>query len=579
MEIFIFNNIWSLIGFILFFTSFIIFWFLIIFLIMYKNIIKNIQEAIQTFQLIKNSSIKFIFIRAEKISKLKPEYQSKIDGWKAKVKILFEIEINKKVNNLIEYLNDTKSLRPSLKNLRIYKEINKEIKVVNSSVNTLYFTIFEFLREEYLLRNYVIYQKTIFDDLKDRCNALFTSHRDINPKKLDNVLGKIQVEFFEFYNFLTNGEYDEAINKWLLINKKLLFLIDMLDSIPRQFATLKKVIPDQIEKLKTLYLTEVNKEKIRSVYNKVGELSIIIQKEIVKNIQLLRNLQFITAKKEINKILTYIKNVQNSIEHGDKLRMFFDNYLPELESYLNLLDSVQINTEKQFAILLPFSEKITDERKELEKTKKEWKITQDAGFRVINNFKKNGSILTNQELVTLKNEISEVIKKMVNVANRLEKSNNSLSKRMTSTDKLLNNSIYLQSLISQYEIKIQTNKTRIPELEWYITDINNLVSEAKQISVEKLDELNNDSDKAKELERNLSSLSEGIESLIIKVNDAIFLDYISQELIIFLERYTSRYPQLENAIINLEKLYYSRDLNQLIGYWLSVMADLNQQSR
>gem|GEM_PF-4989300 len=47
---------------------------------MYKNIIKNIQEAIQTFQLIKNSSIKFIFIRAEKISKLKPEYQSKIDG-------------------------------------------------------------------------------------------------------------------------------------------------------------------------------------------------------------------------------------------------------------------------------------------------------------------------------------------------------------------------------------------------------------------------------------------------------------------------------------------------------------------
>gem|GEM_PF-4200201 len=78
--------------------------------------------------------------------------------------------------------------------------------------------------------------------------------------------------------------------------------------------------------------------------------------------------------------------------------------------------------------------------------------------------------------------------------------------------------------------------------------------------------MNNDSDKAKELERNLSSLSEGIESLIIKVNDAIFLDYISQELIIFLERYTSRYPQLENAIINLEKLYYSRDLNQLIGY-------------
>ncbi|ARU91184.1 hypothetical protein SCLARK_00472 [Spiroplasma clarkii] len=109
----------------------------------------------------------------------------------------------------------------------------------------------------------------------------------------------------------------------------------------------------------------------------------------------------------------------------------------------------------------------------------------------------------------------------------------------------------------------------------FLIKTGQLSESAKKISTTDLVLAMQETLKAEDVKDKIKALNSEVENLITDINDAIFLDYISQELIVYLERYSAQSIEIQNAVANLENLYHNRELNQLIGFWIDVMSKIN----
>lgn len=569
-EIFQTNGVIAIVAIVIFLLSLISFALLIFFATINSKITASIQKSFDAIDTISILSIRRYFLNVERIGNLGDNNLEKITFWRKKIEKLYKIDLVRACLNFDNALLDKKTLRPTATNLKLYKRLNRVFQKIEDNAFETFKEIFNFLREEHLFRTRITFLKQNFDKLKDDCNALKISNPTINSGDLNGVLRVFQQNFSDYFDHIYSADYLSAIKEDLEINNRILYLLNLLDKTPDLFAKIKSVIPEKIRSIQSKFSFSTN-PTIMAKIKQLGQYVATQSATIEAN---LKRLKYILASGQVEDLLNNIKIFTDSIEFSDQLTALLTDNLDFLEEQIDYLDRIQIITEKQYATVFLPSKIISEEVREMEIFKQEWKRTENFAYKIINEFSQE-TVHTQEKLLWFKSQFMKIIDRLIEATETLNKQNKLLSKKTTSVEKVTDKLVYSQSLITQCEIKIKKHQNQVPELKNFYPNVKELNNMAKALLEQKFQDDGQDTTNINQMNDKIAQLNDKIEELIININDALFLDYISQELIIYLERFVVKVPDVEKVIINLESLYHNRELNQLVGYWISVMTSIN----
>ncbi|WP_100254185.1 septation ring formation regulator EzrA [Spiroplasma clarkii] len=574
-QIFEKDGILAMFAIALFLICTIVFIFLVVYAAISEALSRTIRDIFNSIEVIEIHSIRKYFVNVERIANFNEEATDQVAVWRKRIKKIYDIKLIKLFKIFDDSLRDPKSLKLSKKNLNKFKTIKKYFKELENDAFELFNQLYSFMQEEHLYRNRIVSLKGTFDLLKDDCYALITQQTEIRLLIVDKTLRTVQILFDKFFTAIFCAEYEAAFDEAKNIDNRILFIVGCLDRTPNLFFQVKNVIPDKMNNVINHFLEIQSDFKNNVAQNKINELQGYVFTKSQVILQNLSNLKYISAKKDIEEVLENIDNVRTSIEFGDRLYNVLNTNVTYIENQLMFLETIQINIEKKFLAAFPPSKIISDEVKHMEKAKQDWKKIETEAYKVTNSFRKTTSTFSKEQLIEFKSRILKVIANLIAISKTFDKLNKHLTKKTTSIDKLVDDLTYCQSLITQCEVKIKNNANRVPELQNFLIKTGQLSESAKKISTTDLVLAMQETLKAEDVKDKIKALNSEVENLITDINDAIFLDYISQELIVYLERYSAQSIEIQNAVANLENLYHNRELNQLIGFWIDVMSKIN----
>ncbi|AKX33821.1 hypothetical protein SLITO_v1c01550 [Spiroplasma litorale] len=571
----IFNKNSNVIFFSLFIACIITLLIFLIIITIYKKIMQLIAKSIDLIDDIKKSPLKYRVERVAKIFEETGNFENEFMIWRTKYEILYEKEFLKIFVDFWNLLENKKTTSPNLKNIKLYNEIYNRLINVNKNVHLVYIEIMNALQMEFIQRDTLTFQKDLFKSLKDE--VIMTTFKDIkiNDGKLSNTIESIEELFEDFYYNLDIGKYKESWETLLKIDQALIFLIELLDSIPYIISTIQNVIPQHMIDLKNKYVTfGQNKGKLKANANKYSELEFEIDKSRVKINNELLKLQYKKAYKWLNQIFNKINEFKVIFEEEDNIKTFFETKIDNIREIFHAISNAVYAVDKKFQEYEPFSKTPSPDKMEFEIVKKNFHSTKSRADLIFSEVdiasSKGGSL----NFVDLKNKLLDVMRDSVNDIEALEKSIKALGRKSVNTDSIVNQVIFIKSCLNQCNVKIRQYKS-ILELEKFVTPIQDYFTQISKYTKTYISKIKTNEER-EYVKKEVDSILKDVTVLITDLNDSIFLDYISQEIIIYLERYVGIVPNIEKVIYDCENLFKSRNLEQLIGYSLKVMGTIKK---
>ncbi|AUB31977.1 septation ring formation regulator EzrA [Spiroplasma floricola] len=541
----------------------------------YKRILQTAAKTIDLIDDLKKSPLKYRLMRISMIFDETGSFEKELMIWRTKYEILFEIEMQKVFRDFVALIEDKKNTRPSLNNLKKFQAVYQKTMTINKSVHEIFIETMNNLEIEFIQRDSLTFQKELFRILKDE--VIMTTFKDIaiDQDKLKDTIDQIESLFEEFYFKLDEGRYKESWDYLLKIDQALIFLIELLDSIPYVISTITTVIPQMMTELKNKHITfgpvrknlHLNAMKYGELENYIDNLRIKINNELQK-------LQFKKANRTLKEVFNQINSFKSAVENEDNLKSFFEVKTPSIRNKFDMIEHSSRLLERDFTRIEDITKQFSKERNDFEIAKAAFRKTKakaDLLFSQIDLGTNNGEEIN---LFEIKTEMLKLMEQSLKDMSALEKSAKIVESKSTNIDSLVNQVIFIQSILNQLDVKINQFKS-IYELERFIDSIQELHLRLLKYSRENLQKITTQEEKER-ISNQIEICNQDTLILARDLNDTIFLDYISQEIIVYLERYVGKVEGIEQVIYNCEKLFKERELDQLIGYSLQILMKLKE---
>ncbi|AUM62934.1 septation ring formation regulator EzrA [Spiroplasma monobiae] len=541
----------------------------------YKRILQTAAKTIDLMDDLKKSPLKYRLMRVSMIFEETKSFEKELMIWRTKYEILFEVELQKVFVDFVGLIEDKKNTRPNLKNLKKFETLYERAMTINKNVHDIFVEIMNNLEIEFIQRDSLTFQKELFRILKDEIIMTTFKEVSIDEVKLKSTIDQIEGLFEDFYLKLDEGRYKESWDYLLKIDQALIFLIELLDSIPYIISTITTIIPQLMIELKNKHVTFGPVRRNLPINAlKFGELEKQIDTSRIKINNELEKLQFKKANRTLKTVFNQINAFKSLVENEDNLKSFFEVRTPDIKKKFDLIEQSTRLIERDFTRVEDMSKQFSKERNDFEIAKSSYMKTKakaDLLFSQIILGTNNGNEIN---LIQIKEEMLGVMDQALKDLSNLEKSAKTVESKSTNIDSLANQVLFIQSILSQLDVKINQYKS-IKELEKFIPTIQELHLDLEKYSRERLKKITTETERER-ISQEIDKCSQNALALARDLNDAIFLDYISQEIIIYLERYVGKVGGINEAIFNCEKLFKERQLDQLIGYSLQTLLSIKE---
>ncbi|QHX36947.1 septation ring formation regulator EzrA [Spiroplasma sp. BIUS-1] len=541
----------------------------------YKRILQTSAKTIDLIDDLKKSPLKYRLMRVSLIFEETKAFEKELMIWRTKYEILFENELQKVFKDFVELIEDKKNTRPYLKNLKKFETIYERAMTINKNVHDIFIETMNSLEIEFIQRDSLTFQKELFRILKDE--VIMTTFKDvaIDQVKLKQTIDQIEALFEDFYIKLDEGRYKESWDYLLKIDKALVFLIELLDSIPYIISTITTVIPQIMTELKNKHVTfGPLKSKLPINAKKYGELEAEIDRLRIRINNELQKLQFKKANRTLKEVFKQVNTFKSMVENEDNLKSFFEVRTPDIRNKFDIIEQSSRLVERDFAKVEDITKQFSKERNDFEIAKASYRKTKskaDLLFSQIDLGTNNGREIN---LFEIKKEMLDLMEQALKDMSALEKSAKIVESKSTNIDSLANQVVFIQSILNQLDVKINQFKS-IKELERFIEPIQELHVSLAKFSRENLKKITSQEER-QVISEEIEKCNQDTLVLARDLNDTIFLDYIAQEIIIYLERYTGKVPGIEEVIFNCERLFKERELDQAIGYSLKSLLAIKE---
>ncbi|QGS52294.1 septation ring formation regulator EzrA [Spiroplasma tabanidicola] len=560
-----------------FFGCFLIATIILIVLSVYKNIIQTIAKIIDLFDTISKSPLKNLIRRISNIYEETENLEKEYAVWRTKYELIYEKQLQKVMLSFVNLLKDRKTTKPTLANQRKYQKIYEDVIAINKTIHEVFVEIYSKLEIEYIQRDFITFLKELFTSIKEEAVIITFSDLDIDEKKLSDLISKIEVLFEDFYLNMEEGWLNQCWKILGDIRSALVFLIQLLEAIPDIFSSVEAVIPEKLLDLKNKHVTFGNATNEKLTSNAKAFVSLEKQVDIlrVEVRNWIKKLQFKTASQKINEINDLIDNFKNTLEYDDKLKSYFSTRAESIKLSLENVVKATWNIQKIYFNTNNVSKIRSPERSDFEAARADFLKTKESFDLVFANFDVGINSGKEVNLIQLKDELLKVLTKAIDDIENLEKSTKIIEKNSTNIISLENQIIFLQSILSQCEVKINQFKS-IQELkERFEESVNMEHAKLTSFSKERISKIKTNQEK-EQAAIQLDRVANDIMMIFRDLNDAIFLDYISQEIMIYLERYVGKFDGVEQLIIQCEKLFKQRHLEQLINLSLDALTKIKR---
>ncbi|WP_338984796.1 septation ring formation regulator EzrA [Spiroplasma endosymbiont of Diplazon laetatorius] len=558
-----------------FFACLVIAMIILILMNIYRRILQTAAKTIDLMDDLKKSPLKYRLMRISMIFEETRSFEKELMIWRTKYEILFEVELQKVFMDFVGLIEDRKNTRPNLKNLKKFETVYERAMTINKNVHEIFIETMNNLEIEFIQRDSLTFQKELFRILKDE--VIMTTFKDIaiDEIKLKSTIDQIEGLFEDFYLKLDEGRYKESWDYLLKIDQALIFLIELLDSIPYVISIITTVIPQMMIELKNKHVTfgpvrrnlPINAVKFRELEIAIDTLRIKINNELQK-------LQFKKANRTLKDVFNQINAFRSVVENEDNLKSFFEVRTPDIRNKFDMIEHSSRLVERDFTRVEDITKQFSKDRNDFETAKVSFRKTKskaDLLFSQIDLGTNNGSEINLSEI---KVQMLELMEQALKDMAALERSAKVVESKSTNIDSLANQVVFIQSILNQLDVKINQFRS-IKELERFIEPIQEMHIKLDKFSMDTLKKITTQ-EQREVISNRIEQCNQ--ETLVIArdLNDTIFLDYISQEIIVYLERYVGKIEGIETVIYDCERLFKQRQLDQLIGFSLNQLLKIKE---
>ncbi|AXK51383.1 septation ring formation regulator EzrA [Spiroplasma alleghenense] len=567
----------NLIGWSIFFALLVIFFILISIFCIYRAIISKIAQSVDLIDILKRTPLKIHLQRISNINNVNKVFEQELMVWRTKYELLFEKELKKIFDSLSGIINNRKATLPLISNYKKVNEIYLTLKEIQRKVQEINEEIEDAIEIELIQRSNSILVREVFQELKEEATMLTFGKIEIDELKLANTIQQIEGFFEEFYIELEEGNYRKSWDVLYKIDNSLIFLIELLDNIPTIISTILTTVPNKLIELKNKYVTfgKVN-ERITKTAEQYSILEHNVDTLRIKINNELKRLQYKKANKLLAEIFDLINKFTNEVEYDDSLKNFFESNDEKMRYFIKEIDTACANIEKAHRSIKAINKAPSPEWNNFEKTRYEFLKTKELAYKIFAIID-TSSNLADLDLKTLKNNSKIVIQRALQNVENLENSVLEIEGKTSSMEHLLNDVIFVQSILSQCEVKINQHRS-VPELKKYLMPINELNQAINEFEEKKIIHADSEEEK-KYISEKINDLAKRAWKLSSQINDTIFLDFISQEIILYMERFVDTHPGAEQVIATAEQYYHNRHLDQLIGYSFKQINNLKSKNQ
>ncbi|WP_339022989.1 septation ring formation regulator EzrA [Spiroplasma endosymbiont of Crioceris asparagi] len=547
----------------------------LLFLFGYKYIIQTYAKTLDLINIIKKNQVKYKLKRIAEINKNTNTLFGELQIWRTNYEHYVELRLKEVYYSFYKFVTSKNWLIPTPKNIRKIKKINNEIKEIYEKLFHMLNEINNVLEVEDIQRDSITSYKEMFEKIKTETNMFIMAHNYVDEAKLFNTLSNIEQLFESFYNELALGKYENSVAILGSIKQALIFMIEMLDSIPRIVSTLKNTVPPRMEKLKKQYMSanslKRNLSKNAKTFLQLEEKVNMLTNQINEN---LKNAQFKKAQKNLKIILKSIQSFNDEIVGEDKLKDYVIYNIDGIRKLIDSLFTSSLMIERAFRNVESLSKYPTKEKIEFDRAKAEftkaktkldiifsnWDVNRKNGLEIdIKDFKKR--LLLNLEVI-------------INEMDNFEKSAKKVKNSLTNKEKVNNAIVFIKAIILQSQSLIKQNKT-ISQLSAFEPKINEFIEELEKYIKDNQDKFENQQYR-KDIEKDIEELHNRGWELFASIKDAIFYDFIAQEILVYLEKIAIQNPTVEKDLITLENMYRKKEMDLLMGNLLTILKQLRK---
>ncbi|WP_338969593.1 hypothetical protein [Spiroplasma endosymbiont of Labia minor] len=544
----------------------------LIILLIYRLIIKNITISLDILEALQKNPLRSLLLKLAILAQQKSVIEEKIRIWRTKYELLYEKEFLKSALDLTDFLTDRKFRQPTIKNLIKSKEVYLKLMNISQKVYEIQQEIKNEIEIELIMRDTVIDFSRIFIDIRKEVDLLDINAFNLDKTKLQETLDKMDALFENFYDNLESGDYKTAWSNISELSTAIAFLIQLLDNVPYIINEIQNFIPDKLNKFKNRFVITNKTDKAASNLVKFSALEKKIDEYRTKADSLLRKLQFKKSYRLVREIYQLINIFQQDLENVDKLQKFFNNNEVLIKGYIDENVRTINNFERRFKIITPLNKQqpkeyyvFQDFKQKFEKSK----LEIESIYAEID----TSTIEHKIDYLKLKDRMISALNDLVSSVEGFEITENFIETQKKSGEDLSGDIIFVKSIIMQAQVKVNQYLS-VKELNEYEISIQVILKKLDQYSTKYLEQLaDSEYNLVKEEIKNLTQDAWNISN---SITDKIFADYMAQEIMNYMERYTKKIPEVEAWVQQMEESFRDRNLDFVINFGIAKLRELKK---
>ncbi|QHX36103.1 septation ring formation regulator [Spiroplasma sp. TIUS-1] len=539
-----------------------------------RFILKTQAKCLEEISIIHKNPVKHKLQRIQYISNTTATFISELDIWWSNYEHLLMNELNAVIVDLNEFSKEKKNLIPTPKHIFNIKKYRKQIDEVKSKIYIMQKEVENALMVEDIQRTSITFYKIIFEEIRKNIDILLTSYPELNAVEANQILSRIDSLFLNFNSKLATGLFEGSLETLSNIRESQVYMIELIDLVPYLLTRVNTKIPNHIEELREKYASHMISKNAH--HSKNSQAFSDLEKKVklkLKDIKELINVwNMKKALKELEVIFKMFNDFNSSIVTDDKLKDYFIENIDIIREIIKTVEGSVNAIDKGFSNVESINKAPTIEKKEFDRAKSNFNSSKT---KLQSNFSDWDYFISRKHTADIKVIKDKLVKELATILNSIDNFENSsriIEKSLSTKDKYISKIGFIRTLLEQVENKISINKhmTELVPLRDRCSEIN---ANLENFITSRQSEFENKSSRDQLFEE-IAKIENDTWELERNLKDCVFADFIAQELLIYLEKYSVADFKIDRALINLEEMYKNREIDRLIHELLNILNSL-----
>lgn len=523
----------------------------------YKNIKKELEVLDKEKNLIASTPVPSELSKVETIIK-NEKMEEKYKNWQKrfdKIKNTKISQINDQIIEIDLFLaeKDYKNIEPKI------AKVELEIAKAKEAADELLEEIKEITSSEEKYRNIVIKLKTKYRELSNKFQNNKDDYGDIKDV-IELQFENIEKRFLDFETIMEKNEYEEVVH----IVKALDSMIDHMNVVIKEVPDLvmlsEKIIPKKIKDIIEINDTLTEKGYCLS-YLQVSYNMEEASKKINDILDRVKVLNLEECMFELKTILEYLDSLYNDFEKEKLSRKLYEEVSKIFENRLNKTNKIVKDVLDQLEDIKNMYDLKDDDVKEIHNiNKKLKKINSD--FKLLEKCEEK----KDTPYTKLSKDIENISYILNELEEELDESLKSLGSMHEDEQRAREQLDEIQDILNQCKTKIKSYKLPVITNNYFIQ-----LSEANEAILEIIKELSKKPIVIKTLNTRVDTARDLVLKLYNTTNDMIKTAKITENAIVYGNRYRSNQKEIDNGLTKAENLYYKGNYKDALEITLNAI--------